>query len=40
MRRDVNDNMMAAISRTENEVYGVQQKVKKQQLHLIDIWKK
>ena len=31
---------MAAISRTENKVYSVQQKVKKQQLTLIDICKK
>jgi hypothetical protein len=40
MRFDVNDNMMAAIISTENKVYRVQQKVKKQKLNLIDIRKK
>jgi len=39
MRFDVNNNMMAVISSTENKVYWVQQKVKKQQFKLIDIWK-
>jgi hypothetical protein len=34
------DNMMAALSSIENEVYRVQQKTKKQQLTLMDMWKK
>jgi Ser/Thr protein kinase RdoA (MazF antagonist) len=34
------DNMMAALSSIENEVYMVQQKAKKQQLTLMDTWKK
>jgi hypothetical protein len=40
MKFDVNDNTMAALSSLENEVYRVQQKAKKQQLTLIDMWKK
>jgi hypothetical protein len=36
---DVDDNMMAAHSSIENEVYRVQQKAKKQQLTLMDMWK-
>jgi hypothetical protein len=40
MKFDVNDNMMAALSSIENEVYKVQQKAKKQQLTLMDMWKK
>jgi len=40
MSCDVSDNMMAAISSTENKAYGVQQKLKRQQLNLIDVWKK
>jgi hypothetical protein len=31
---------MAALSSTENKVYRAQQKVKKQQLTLMDMWKK
>jgi hypothetical protein len=31
---------MAALSSIENEVYRVQQKVKKQKLTLMDMWKK
>jgi hypothetical protein len=31
---------MAALSSIENEVYTVQQKAKKQQLNLMDMWKK
>jgi hypothetical protein len=31
---------MAAVSSAENEVYRVQQKVKKQQVILMDIWQK
>jgi hypothetical protein len=33
------DNMMAALSSTGNEMYGVEQKEKKQQLTLMDMWK-
>ena len=40
MKFDVNTNTMAAVISIENEVYGVQQKVKKQQLTLMDMWKK
>jgi hypothetical protein len=40
MKFDVNDNTMAALSSIENEVYRVQQKAKKQQLNLMDMWKK
>jgi hypothetical protein len=40
MKFDVGDNMVAALSSIENEVYRVQQKVKKQQLTLMDMWKK
>jgi hypothetical protein len=40
MKFDVNDNTMAALSSIENEVYRVQQKAKKQQLTLMDMWKK
>jgi hypothetical protein len=40
MKFDVDDNMTAAISSTENEVYRVQQKAKKQQLTLMDMRKK
>jgi hypothetical protein len=36
MRFDV-DNMMAALSSTENKLYRVQQKVKKQQLTSRDV---
>jgi hypothetical protein len=31
---------MAALSNTEKNVYRIQQKVKKQQLTLMDMWKK
>lgn len=37
---DVSANVMAAVSSIEYEVYGVQQKVKKQQLTLVDMWNK
>jgi hypothetical protein len=40
MKFDVDDNTMAALSSIENEVYRVQQKAKKQQLTLMDMWKK
>jgi hypothetical protein len=40
MKFDVNDNTMAALSSIENKVYRVQQKAKKQQLTLMDMWKK
>jgi hypothetical protein len=40
MMFDVGDNTMAALSSIENEVYRVQQKAKKQQLTLLDMWKK
>jgi hypothetical protein len=40
MKFDVSDNMLAALHSIENEVYGVKQKVKKQQLILIDICRK
>jgi hypothetical protein len=40
MKFDVDDNTMAALSSIENEVYSVQQKVKQQQLTLMDMWKK
>jgi hypothetical protein len=40
MQFDVEDNMMAALSSIETEVYRAQQKAKWQQLTLIDIWKK
>jgi hypothetical protein len=40
MKFDVGDNTMAALSSTENEVYRVQQKAKKQQLTLMNMWKK
>jgi hypothetical protein len=39
MKFDVDDNTMAALSSTD-EVYRVQQKAKKQQLTLMDMWKK
>jgi hypothetical protein len=34
------DNMIVACSSIENKVYRVQQKVKKQRLPLMDMWKK
>jgi hypothetical protein len=37
---DVNAYVMAAVSSIESEVYGVREKVKKQQLTLRDMWKK
>jgi Mg2+ and Co2+ transporter CorA len=40
MKFDVSDNTMAVLSSIENEVYRVEQKVKKQQLTLMDMWKK
>jgi hypothetical protein len=40
MTFDVNDNMLAALSGIENEVYRVQQKVKQQQLTATDMWNK
>jgi hypothetical protein len=40
MTLDVSDNIMAALSSIENEAYRVQQKAKKQQLTLMDMWKK
>jgi hypothetical protein len=40
MKFDVDDNTMAALSSIENEVYRVQQKVKKQQLTSMNMWKK
>jgi hypothetical protein len=39
MKFDV-ENMMAALSSIENQVYRVQQKAEKQQLTLMDMWKK
>jgi hypothetical protein len=40
MKFDVDDNTMASLSSIENEVYRFQQKAKKQQLTLMDMWKK
>jgi hypothetical protein len=40
MKFDVDDNMIAALSNIKKEVYWVQQKAKKQQLTLMDMWKK
>jgi hypothetical protein len=40
MKFDVDNNAMAALSSIENEVYRVHQKTKKQQLTLMDMWKK
>jgi hypothetical protein len=40
MKFDADDNTMAALSNIENEVYRVQQKAKKQQLTLMDMWRK
>jgi hypothetical protein len=40
MKFDVSDNTMAALSSILNEVYRVQQKAQKQQLTLMDMWKK
>jgi hypothetical protein len=40
MKFDVDNNMMAALSSTKNEVYRVQQKAKQQQITLMDMWKK
>jgi hypothetical protein len=40
MKFDADDNTMAVLSSTENEVYRVQQKAKKKQLTLMDMWKK
>jgi hypothetical protein len=40
MKFDVDDNTMAALSSIENKVYRVQYKAKKQQLTLMDMWKK
>jgi hypothetical protein len=40
MRFNVVSNMMAALSSIENKVYRVQQKVEKQKLTLMDMWKK
>jgi hypothetical protein len=40
MKFDINDNMMAVLSSIENKVYRVQQKAKKQQLTLKDMWQK
>jgi len=40
MRLSVINNMMAALSIIENEMYRVHQKVKKQKLTLKDMWKK
>jgi hypothetical protein len=40
MKFDVDDNTMSALRSIENEVYRVQHKVKKQQLTLMDMWKK
>jgi hypothetical protein len=40
MKFDVDDNMTAVLSSIENKVYTVQQKAKKQQLTLMDMWKK
>jgi hypothetical protein len=37
---DVNDNMMATLSSTENEAYRNQQKADKQQLISMVMWKK
>jgi hypothetical protein len=37
---EVKDNTTAALSSIENEVCWVQQKAKKQQLTLMDVWKK
>jgi hypothetical protein len=40
MKFDVSDNIMAALSSIENEVYRVQHRAEKQQLTLMDMWKK
>jgi hypothetical protein len=40
MKFGVDDNTMAALSSIDNEVYRVQQKAKKKQLTLKDMWKK
>jgi hypothetical protein len=40
MKFDVDDNTMAALISIENAVYRIQQKAKKQQLTLMDMWKK
>jgi hypothetical protein len=37
MKFDVDDNTMAPLGRIESEVYRVQQKIKKQQLTLMDM---
>jgi hypothetical protein len=37
---DVDDNMMNTQTGSENEVYGVQQKVKKRLLTTMDMWNK
>jgi Ser/Thr protein kinase RdoA (MazF antagonist) len=40
MKFDVYENTVAALSSTENKVYRVQQEAKKQQLTLMNTWKK
>jgi hypothetical protein len=40
MQLVTDDSMMDTLSIPENKVYRVQQEVKKQQLTLIDMWKK
>jgi len=40
VRFSVINNMMAALSNIENEMYRVHQIVKKQKLTLVDMWRK
>jgi hypothetical protein len=40
MKFDVDDNTISALSIIENEVYKIQQKAKKQQLTVINMWRK
>jgi hypothetical protein len=40
MKFDFSDSMTAALSSTENEGYRFQQEAKKQQLTLLDMWKR
>jgi hypothetical protein len=40
MKFDVSDNIMAALSSVENQACRVQQKTKKQQLTVMDVFKK
>jgi hypothetical protein len=40
MKFNVDDNKMAALSSIENKVHRIQQKANKQQLTLMNMWKK